>query len=114
LLVTLGIGGWWAVMFGSGVRTSSDGSRSGPTVPLLVAEGVAVIVDATVLPALVPIGFGIPGLTTSVSEYELTEGDLGHRDFDKLLDVDAHDCVRGAGWCYGCAVQQAQRDGRRV
>jgi hypothetical protein len=45
---------------------------------------------------------------------QLAGVDSEHVVLDKLLDVDAHDCVRGTGWCYGCAVQQAQRDGRRV
>jgi hypothetical protein len=84
------------------------------TVPLRPPEGVLVVVDATVHPAPGRVGFGIPGLTTSVSEYQPAGGDSRHRDFDEVLDLDAHDCVRGASFCYVCEVQRAQREGRRV
>jgi hypothetical protein len=49
-----------------------------------------------------------------VSEYEPAEGELRHRDVDELLDLDAHDCIRGEAFCYICEVQREQREGRRV
>lgn len=83
--------------------------------PLMAAEGGAVVVDATVRPAPVLVGFGIPRLT--LSEVDAQSDVKRHLALDEFLDVDAHDCVRGASWCYLCAVrraQRAQREGRRV
>jgi hypothetical protein len=77
-----------------------------------VAEGVVVIVDAIVRPALVPVWFGIPRLTAS--ELDAKSDVEQHRAIDELLDLDAHDCIRGGSECYVCEVRRGQRGGRRV